>query len=371
MMGNSNCRMQSAKCRLILQSAICNLQSEIPRSFVILCLASLAFSTGLAASHSSLTAPHSPLPTHYPLLLSRADSLYHGQHYVRALWVYEAAHELAPDEPGPRNGIGWTLLNLGFFYEAETTFRRVPPERSEIARQGLAALPEDRQFKLTAGALAVPGFLVWSWFAEYNARFRTTLTMGIQGVYRSDWQGFNSGAVVFHRLDYQNALRLDFYGLGAFNKPRYWQVVYAPSYVRYFDYHIWSRLAFVGWDKLRVYGAQLETGRDWQSGLRLKLSPAVNRSDSGFGWWVPVSAGYRVRPWLSVGLLAGVGSIQCYSDLDVPTIYNQTARLLATVRPGADFLIARRYSILAYGAWERYGDGTQKLYPSVTVAVRL
>jgi hypothetical protein len=363
--------MQSAKCKLQSEPArfdVYSLHSAICNRLLLACRVSAIVFLLLAAR--TLTA--GPLPTPYSLLtiLSRADSLYHSQHYVRALRAYEAAHELAPNEPGPKVGIGWTLLNLGFFHEAETTFRSVPPARSEIARQGLAALPEIRRFKLTAGALAVPGFLVWSGFAEYNARFHTTLTLGIQGVYRSDWQGFNSGAVLFHRLDYQSALRLDFYGLGAFNEPRYWQVMYAPSYVRYFDYHIWSRLAFVGWDKLRVYGAQFETGKDWLSGLRLKLSPAVNRSDSGFGWWVPVSAGYRVRPWLNAALMLGLGSIQCYSDLDVPTIYNQTARLLATVRPGVDFLIARRYSILVYGAWERYSDGTQKLYPSVTVAVR-
>ena len=162
---------------------------------------------------------------------------------------------------------------------------------------------------------------------------------------------------------------MDVYGLSAFNKPRYWQMVFAPGATYFFDHRLWSKLTFVGWDKLSVYGIQLEAGKELSDRLSVKLTPAFNHAPQGFGWWVPGEVTYHRSP-VTGRMSAGIGSIGAHADLSVPTIYNQAARLTATARLGADWDFLRRCRLLAYAAWERYGDGTQKLYPSVTVTVR-
>jgi tetratricopeptide (TPR) repeat protein len=311
----------------------------------------------------------------YARAIARADSQYQAQRYVAALGNYERAARLLPEESGPRVGIGWSLLRLGLFPEAETAFRGVlarvrdTTRASANARLGLKLLPASGRFTATAGALAVPGLLVWSGFAGFRHGFRTTLTLGLQGVCRADWQGFNSGAVLYHRLDYRTALRMDVYGLSAFNKPRYWQMVFAPGAIYFFDHRRWSKLTFVGWDKLSVYGVQVEAGTELSDRLSVKLNPAFNRGPQGAGLWVPGEIVYRLPP-VTGRLSVGVGSIGAHADLSVPTIYNQTARLTAGARLGADWDFLRRCRLLAYAAWERYGDETQKLYPSLSISVR-
>ena len=137
----------------------------------------------------SLTAQPPPAEA-YARAIALADSQYRAQHYVAALGNYERAVRLLPNEPGPRVGIGWSLLRLGFFAEAETAFRGVLARAGDTmqsrlpyanAQLGLRFLPAAYRFNLTAGFLWIPGFRVWSGLAGYNHRFRTTLTLGLQG----------------------------------------------------------------------------------------------------------------------------------------------------------------------------------------------
>jgi hypothetical protein len=295
-------------------------------------------------------------------------------HYVEALALYETARDLMPAEPGPMAGIGWTHLRMGDYPDAESAFRRVLAAKPEhaAARQGLALLPLRYRLKLTLSATgARDSARMLAGFVEYNHYYRTTVAFGFQTVdVRSRWQGFNTALVVYHRLTYPWSARFDFYTLSSSRDPRYWRIIYAPAVGRSFG--DWAtRATLIGWDWLGTAGVQVGVQRTFGIGLNLEAAPAANLVRGKPGWFVPVTASYPVLPWLALKAGAGYGSIADHVDMEIATFYSQAERLIATARAGLDATILKRYRVAGFGAWERYGNNTGRIYASLTLSVKL
>ena len=310
----------------------------------------------------------------YLAAVARADSLYGAGRLEPALAAYREARVLLPDAVGPRVGIAWTLLKLGEFASAESAFAGVLTAHPDnaAAREGLRALPRSYHWKFTGsftddfGTTRVP-----AGFVEYNDRFRTTVTFGLQSVSgESAWQGFNTALALYHRLRNPWSLRFDFLTIAAFNSVRYWHVVYAPA-VGYRLGEMHMGLTLVGWDNLDPVGTQLEVERPLDERLSARLVPFVGVSDTLFNWFVPLDVRFTHSSWLSSRLGAGIGSVADYVDLNVPTVYNQSERLVMTVRGGVDVTPFSRCLVTPFIAWERYDDGSENLYASLTASVRL
>lgn len=309
----------------------------------------------------------------YAAEVSRGDSLYGRGDYLRALAAYETAHDLLPEEPGPLTGAGWCRLRMGDFPQAESLFRAAMAIRPEPqARAGLGLLPLPYHLKLTGTWIDDFGARrSFSGFLEYNHHFRTTVTFGAQGVVRgSAWAGFNTAFVVYHRLRYPWSARFDFFTLSANQDPRYWRLVYAPSLG--YKHRGWNlRGTLVGWDRLGTAGLSLEGERTVRPGLLVGVTPALNVSGGKVGFLVPVNGEWAALPWLVAKASAGIGSISDHVDLDIPTLYNQTQRLTATARIGADLVPVPRLLLSVFGAWERYDDKTGGLFASLALSVKL
>ncbi len=310
----------------------------------------------------------------YLAAISRADSLYQAGRYRAALESYESALDLLPTEPGPMTGIGWTRLRMGEYPEAESAFRRVPAGMPEPAtvRQGLALLPVRYRLKLTLSATgARDSARMLAGFVEYNHYYRTTVAFGFQSVdVRTQWQGFNTALVVYRRLGYPWSARFDFYTLSSARDPRYWRIVYAPAVGRAFG--DWAaRATLIGWDWLGTAGLQLSVQRTFGFGLNLEAAPAGNLVRGKPGGFMPVTASYPVLPWLTFKAGAGYGSIADHVDMEIATFYSQTERLVATARAGLDATVLKRYRLAGFGAWERYGNSTGRVYASLTLSVKL
>jgi hypothetical protein len=305
--------------------------------------------------------------------VSRGDSLYRRAEYQRALGAYESAHAVLEQEPGPLVGAGWCRLMMADYAQAETLFRaalRIRPEPQATA--GLKLLPLYYRFRLTGTWTDDFGVRrSFSGFVEYNHHFRTTVTLGAQGVLRgSGWGGFNTALVVYRRLRYPWSVRFDFLTLSANQDPRYWRLVYAPSLG--YAHRGWSlRAAFVGWDRLGTAGLMLDGERILRPGLVVGAAPALNVSGGKFGFLVPVNVEWAALSWLTARASAGAGSIADHVDFEVPTLYNQAQRLTTTARVGADFLPVPRLRVSVFGAWERYDNKTGGLYASLAASVKL
>jgi tetratricopeptide (TPR) repeat protein len=309
----------------------------------------------------------------YRQTIAQADHLYHIGRYEPALRAYQQAHGLIPSETGALIGIGWTWLQLGYFYEAESVLQSVGdygPNRA-IVQQGLDRLP--RSYPLTATLSQTIGigpgqFLSTTALLKYSHLDRTTLTAGLQYVAHPGAEGFNCAVVAYHRLAFPWAIRFDFYGLSAFNQPRYWQVVFAPSVARLINT---TRLQFtlVGWDKLQVFGAQLEAEQRLPGNLRITATPTVNQAYGQLGWWLPAEAAYSPLPWLELRAGVGGGTIAYHADLAVPTLYNQPERLLNQFKIGVNIRLLERYRIKAFVAGEGYDNHVRRLLPSLTLSV--
>ena len=310
----------------------------------------------------------------YLTAIRRADDLYRAHRYVEALTFYDAARDLLPTEPGPMTGIGWTRLRMGEYPEAESAFRRVlagMPEQATV-RRGLALLPVRYRLKLTLSATgARDSSRMLAGFVEYNHYYRTTVAFGFQNVdVRKQWQGFNTALVVYHRLTYPWSVRFDFYTLSSARDPRYWRIAYAPALGRSFG--DWAaRATLIGWDWLGTAGLQLSVQRTLGFGLNLEATPAANLVRGKPGWFVPMTASYPVLPWLTLKAGAGYGSIADHADLEIVTFYTQAERLVATARAGLDATVLKRYRVAGFGAWERYGNSTGRVYASLTLSVKL
>ena len=123
----------------------------------------------LAAALAAVSA--ADLGEQYVAAINHAESLYKAGKLQAALLGYELAHGLVPTEPGGAVGIGWSLLKMGLYPEAESVFRQVLADRPLVdeARQGLAALPLRYRYKLTLSGSVAPNqgsFLTG--FVEYN-----------------------------------------------------------------------------------------------------------------------------------------------------------------------------------------------------------
>jgi hypothetical protein len=312
------------------------------------------------------------LSQRYLQTIGLADQLYKSGRYESALAAYRQAHELLPADPGPLTGIGWSWLQLGYWHDAETTFRNVlrnyPDQTS--AQTGLSRLPLLSRFKLALSATAGFGstpFSNVSGFVTYSYHEQTTATFGLQSIQRSDTQGLNFAFTFYRRLALPWSARFDFFGLSAVNYPRYWQVVYAPSISRVINTTTLG-LTFVGCDKLEIAGLQVSAAQRLPLNLRLLIRPVINRARGRFGWLIPTEVRFTPKPWFQAAAGASLGSINYHADLVVPVIYNQPERLLTQVKTGADFLIRKRFRISGYAAWERYNNHTQRVYPSLTLA---
>lgn len=310
----------------------------------------------------------------YLAVITRADSLYRAGKYEPALAAYQEAQVLLPDAAGPRVGVAWALLKLGESASAESAFAGVLAIYPDnvAARDGLRVLPRSYHWKFTGSFTDdFATTLVPAVFVEYNDRFRTTVTFGLQSVSgESTWQGFNTALVLYHRLSRPWSLRLDFLTLAASSAVRYWHVIYAPAVgYRLGDTHL--GLTLVGWDNLDPVGAQFEVERPLDERLSARLAPFVGVSDTTFNWFVPLDVRFAHSSWLSSRLGAGIGSVADYVDLNVPTVYNQSERLVMTVRGGVDLAPIPRCLITPFVAWERYDDGSENVYASLTASVKL
>ena len=310
----------------------------------------------------------------YLTAIARADSLYRASRYEQALSEYRRAHRLIETEPGPLVGMGWTELRLGDFASAETAFRRVlavQPNNAR-AREGRAQLPVSYRFKLTgtltSGRSSTRSF---GGFLEYNHHFRTTVTFGFQSVAQeSGWCGYNSVLVIYRRLRYPWSVRLDLFTLAATTDPRYWRMVYAPSLLRLFD-GTPVRLTFIGWDRLNTVAVEAGTECRIAGRFTTAATPALNLSPGKPGWFLPLSLRFDILPWLGAKTLAGLGTIADYVDLEVPTLYNQSERLVATMRAGVDATVRRRFRAALFAAWERYDDRSNRFFVSLTLSAIL
>lgn len=313
------------------------------------------------------------LTSEYLVAVRRGDSLYWAGRYEKALAAYEAAHQLLPDEPGPQVGIGWTLLRLAEYAQAEAVLRRVLeryPEHRE-ACQGLALLPLPYRIKVTATATGNPDATrILAGFLEYNHRFRTTITIGIQNVsLRDGWNGINAALVVYHRLRYHWSARLDAFLLAAASDRTYRRLAYAPSIG--YRWREWNcRAILIGWDRLTTAGLQLDVAHPLPLGLDFRATPAINLTSGSVGWFFPASVSRQITPYLRVRAAAGWGSIADYIDLDVPALYNQWERFTATARFGADATIARRFRLATFVTWERY-SASHSVFLSLAVSASL
>jgi hypothetical protein len=278
-----------------------------------------------------------------------------------------------PTEPGPAVGIGWALLRLGQYPEAEQAFRQtlaIWPGHA-LALEGLALLPLKYRFKFTLAGSVSPGQgNSLTGFVEYNHFHRTTVALGLQSArVKNSFQGFNTSLVVYRRLGYPWYARLDFLTLSAANDPRFWRLVYAPSLGRHLGE--WNvRVTLVGWDRLGTAGLQLSGERRVWKELTAGAAPAVNLVHGKPGWFVPVSASQQVRPWLTIKVAGGFGSIADYADLDIPVLYSQAERFTATARVGLDLTIVKRCRVALFTAWERYEDAG-RVFASLTLGVKL
>ena len=333
----------------------------------------LGFRVFLLGALLGATAVAADLGEQYLAAVNRADSLYGAGRLRAALAGYRQAYDLVPSEPGAKVGIGWTLLRMGRCPEAESTFRQVLEERPETdaARQGLAALPLEYRYGLTLAASVAPNQgSFFTGFAEYNHFYRTTVALGLQSTnVKKQFQGFNTSLVVYRRLAWPWSFRFDFLTLSSANDPRYWRLVYAPALgvrMREWDMHA----ALVGWDWLGTIGIQLRARGPAAGGLVALAAPAFNLVRGKPGWFLPVGAEYPPLPWLTVRLTAGYGSIADHVDLDVPILYSQTERLVATARAGAEAVFLRRWRAALFVAWERYDGGTDRAYGSLTLGVK-
>ena len=203
-------------------------------------------------------------------------------------------------------------------------------------------------------------------FLKLSRHDQTTLTLGFQNVVRDSDNGFNVGAVFYRQLAFPWSVRGDFYGLGAFNKPRYWQVVYAPSIARVINTTT-VRLTLVGLDKAPLFGAQIEAVQRLPWHFLISARPAVNRAYGVPGWFVPLELAYTPTLWFEAHAGAGIGSIAHHADFTVPAFYNQPERLTGQFKVGADFLVGRRFLIKGYLVGEGYDNGVRLLLPSLTL----
>jgi hypothetical protein len=334
----------------------------------------------LAAALAAVSA--ADLGEQYVAAINHADSLYRAGKLQAALLGYELAHGLVPTEPGGAVGIGWSLLKMGLYPEAESVFRQVLADRPLVdeARQGLAALPLRYRYKLTLSGSVAPNqgsFLTG--FVEYNHFYRTTVALGFQGTnVKEQFQGFNTSLVVYRRLGYPWSLRFDFLTLSSANDPRYWRLVYAPTLRRRWSPAApvgqsgeWDlRATIVGWDWLGTLGVQLGAAGPAGGGLVAGATPAFNLVRGKPGWFVPVSARYPLLRWLTVTLAAGCGSIADHVDLDIPVLYSQSERFIGTARAGADAVFLERYRAALFFVWERFDGGTDRVYGSLTLGVK-
>lgn len=313
------------------------------------------------------------LSSEYLAAIRRADSLYWAGRYQAALMAYETAQSILPDEPGPRVGIGWTLLRMSEYARAEDVLRRVlelHPD-NEQARRGLALLPLPYRVKFTATLTgSSDAARILSGFLEYNQRFQTTFTVGVQNVsLRDGWNGVNTALVVFHRLRYPWFVRLDAFLLASTSDRAYRRYAYAPS-VGY-RWREWNaRAVFFGWDRLGTVGLQLDIQHPLSFGLDFRVMPTLNRSGDSQGWFIPALVSRQLTPYLRAQVMAGWGSIADYIDLDVPALYNQWERFTATARFGVDATIVRRFRLAAFVTWEKYST-SRSIFLSFILSARL
>jgi tetratricopeptide (TPR) repeat protein len=304
----------------------------------------------------------------YLAAVQLGDSLYDIGRYDRALESYETAHRLMPTEPGAQTGMGWSLLRMGRYDAAEAELRGVLARNPgwPTAAAGLEALPPDYRLKLTLTGAAGPARANAGGFLQYNHRYRTTITAGLQWT-RGDsaWQGWNSALVLYRRLAWPWAIRLDLFTLAAFNDPRYWRMVFAPGVTR--EVGEWQAgITVVAWDRLSTLAIQprLTTPTRWRG--RLGLAPVVNRGPAGFGWFLPLEVEWQALDPLKVRGGVGAGQIADHVDLDTPVLYNSTGALSVALRAGAE-LDFGRVRVGLFAAAERHEGG--RLQPFISAAV--
>lgn len=307
--------------------------------------------------------------------VGRADSLYYAGRHHAALVRYRAAHELVPSEPGPLVGIGWTMLQLGRYHEAETTLQRVLASHPDnvAARQGLALIPGRHRFKLTGHAALgmAPRSLTAAGFVNYVHHHRTSVTAGLQYVRPdSSWQGFNTVLVLYRQLAFPWSARLDLVTMSSTEDPRYWQVVYAPAVSRSIG-EADAGITLVGWNSLQVFGFQLHARLPLASGLSVSTTPALNSSSGTFGWFVPAALSWQPWSFARLRALAGTGSILNHVDLDVPTAYDGPVPFTFSSRLGIDLFPAAGWTVSVFGAVERYAGEPLRSYASVTLSKQL